>query len=1155
MIVMAGTGKVVYWETISSAATFAFINKDRAGIEGAVGGMSAGEKVVAITSAEPAGFILTFNSGRLAFLTVRDAYGRPAISVQFLRAGVSTSSSGLFGSIRHAFSHLSLRGDIAAVRADRSSRVGERNVVSMTKKARLQAWRLHRSGHHEALAEVEARDTIVSAIQEFDDVSRDFPAESFEALDLTFTPHGLEDKYLDLSRLSTVMSNDDPLVQHLVLLVSFTKRTTSRYVLVEAVLSSDGCRVGMIRPLTSYSSPLIPTSDSQVCKPRIYLPRPALVAFAVFDRAAVVASVAATPESPDTQLQSDSHILPASYEDVVDFGEDNHDILGSGIEELTSHTHNHEDSRVQRQRSKNPAALLLVRGAGLVRVLTTDIDKLASDKPPRVSARSKLEQAVFFGAKSDNPLNFDTKSDIHFPKEEISAAALEVSQEILSSSSTYLPTVSPSTEDNLRMRSAALERLINHLRAIDADIDRATRWNLLFDAEKMHVATLLWRRHESFLAAGAANDQPSIFKAIIDSINEDEKSNPQIQKGEVDPIRHWFINDVHRLHFLVAWAYQTIKTRYKEKLLGDTDLTVQMWEAMQINTCAHNGAIDFRTQNLGTYGLAAEKLQSGIPVDGFEGLDQPWTGNYYIANNVTRLVDLTSQWVLVDHWSGKPSGSALPDRKIIGKIADDLPVLMEVMLCAILEFAKWARSTPDAENRTMGQTFADTYESSKHTLPLKLIELEKWEEAAKLARKHDSLAALAEILIRHVQELENALEAGDLTLVQAQALKNTRLAKKTQIEDCFAKYGEDFAFPAYDFLLTNHGVDEMLQFELDKFGLKTKFLRSRPELARISWIHDVQEEQDVDHAADTLLDLAFSKEQQVWNKKIELSLGKLALLAQQGDKPNGNKDFRINADEARQEQKLSKVNKELVAIKIQDELYNVVSPTTYNAIDETAALDIALDVHAKSIPKRQKALQMNFEDGMKRLLKHEALDAMTLIDLLTLIELDEDARTQIFNPFWMALKVADSVCQADEVKDAKRLIWRRAFLRDDWTKLNDTKNKNDRAVVEALAGTELFDLLVSCIQRRKWSPMTHSLTENRTRTDIRLIDRRQKGTIPPNAATGRARRVRGRAGSSLPRLQRRRLQDQAAGRDEVGGQDAPEPHRQTPAGKVGAGHF
>jgi nuclear pore complex protein Nup133 len=94
---------------------------------------------------------------------------------------------------------------------------------------------------------------------------------------------------------------------------------------------------------------------------------------------------------------------------------------------------------------------------------------------------------------------------------------------------------------------------------------------------------------------------------------------------------------------------------------------------------------------------------------------------------------------------------------------------------------------------------------------------------------------------------------------------------------------------------------------------------------------------------------------------------------------------------------------------------------------------------------------------------------MTLIDLLTLASLKPEARDEIAHPFWLALKVADSSCHNDEKKEAKRLIWRRLFIRDDWAKINDTQLKDDREVVERLADTELYGMLADCIRFRKLS--------------------------------------------------------------------------------------
>ncbi|KAM3543528.1 hypothetical protein ARSEF1564_003580 [Beauveria bassiana] len=1076
VVVTASTGKVVFWESISSAATFAFIKKDRSGVEYTISGISHGEKVISITNAESAGFIITFNSGRLAYLSVRDNHGRPAISVQFLRSSLASSSGGIFGSIRHAFSNLSLRGEIAAVRADRSARVGERNIVALTAKAKLQAWKIHRGGHNEHIGEAEMRDSIYSALHEADPYTKDFSADSLEALDFTFVPKGLEHKYHELSRLSDAIATDDASIQHLLLLVSLTRKSVARYSLVEVILRANSCKIGVTRPITSYSTPLPRAAGEATSSPRLYLPRPALVAFIVFERATVMASVAIPPESPDAQLQSDNHILPPSFEDVIDFREDDlHEIVGSGFEEMPSITQ--EDNRGFRTRTtRNPAVLLMVRGAGLIRVITTDIDKFASEQAPQVSAKSKLEQTVFFGSKKESPLVFDGRREASFTGHEISAAALQISKEILGSSTTYMPALPASLEDNLRERSSALERLIRHIQSIGADIDRSTRWSLLYNAEKMHVATLLWKRHEAFTTARPADDRKSLIGSIVEFISEKEKSDPVPANGEVDAVRHWFINDVANMSSFVAWAYQVIKTLWQDRLIDEAKITMMMHEAIQINIASHFGALHFRKENLELYGLNEEKLHLGILYDVYEGMPEPWTGRHYLANNLKRLLDLSGPWYQKHQAliAEKSQGGDKPDAAILKKIYDDLPSLTDATLTSVLEYSRWGATVPD--HKTIAKTFGEVYAADRFEKAIFLARAGKWEEGALLAEKHGSLHGLAAILLDHVEFLEQKLAQPGLSPAEVKALKALREAKKTQMEDRFSRYGKDFAFPLYGFLLEKHGVEAVLEFDLETLGFKTQFLRSKPELARISWINDIEQEKDVEHAADTLVSLALTKEQQVWNKKVELSLGKLALLAEAEEKrelPNGSK---VRFDETRQEGQLAKVDRELITLKIQDQLYNQIFASTYDAVDAAAALNFAMEAHSANIPRRQKALLQVFEDGMERLLKHEVLDAMTLVDLLTLVALKPGWKDEIAHPFWMALKVAESSCHAEEVKEAKRLIWRRLFIRDDWARMNDTQLKHDREVVAQLADTELYAVLADCVryqdERDPFRPMS-----------------------------------------------------------------------------------
>lgn len=89
VIVMPTTGKITYWESITSAAALDLTRQQRCGLEGSVGGMLSGESVIQMVDAAPAGFILGFSSGRLALLSLRDTQGRPTVRVQIMQNHLS----------------------------------------------------------------------------------------------------------------------------------------------------------------------------------------------------------------------------------------------------------------------------------------------------------------------------------------------------------------------------------------------------------------------------------------------------------------------------------------------------------------------------------------------------------------------------------------------------------------------------------------------------------------------------------------------------------------------------------------------------------------------------------------------------------------------------------------------------------------------------------------------------------------------------------------------------------------------------------------------------------------------------------------------------------------------------------------------------------
>ncbi|KAI0455846.1 Non-repetitive/WGA-negative nucleoporin C-terminal-domain-containing protein [Xylaria acuta] len=1055
VVVMPTSGKITYWESISSATTLDFMRQQRTGVEDSISGMFSGERVIQLLNVEAAGgFVLAFSTGRIAYLSVRDAQGRPKVSVQFLRTGLGPSSGGFLGSIRNVLSHSALQGDIAAVRADRSSKHGESTVVAATSKGRVNSWRIHRGGHHDLLAELDVRSAVLEAVRHADGSSSTLSSDSFKIVDFCFVPKGMSSTYIDMSKLRQLPASDNQ--QHLLLLTSLDDKHLCRYSLVEVVLHNGPPQenlvdIGMVRSISSFSTP--PDAHA-LSKPRLYLPKPAVIAFLVFDHATVVASIAQPPESPDSQIMQDNHTLPTAFEDVIDLRRDpTLEIVGSGFEE--PQIYDLEDEvRSARIRTKNPTAVLLVRGVGTIRVAVLDCMRFASVTPPRLTAKIKLEQAVFFGIKEDNPLIFDVQHNIRFSDKEYGEAALELSEEILTSAGPHLSPLAARLDDNIKDRVRYLDKMMAHIKSIGVNLDRTVKWQLLWNAEKMHVASTLWRKHEEFLHIRPASSKKTIVAEIVEYIRSEEKSKPDRAKGETDELRHWFIHDIHRMELFIAWGYEVIKHNSKAKL-DTTALTRLISEASDIYNSTIRDAFAFRQTHLELYGLKGEKLNHGI-LDDYAGLPTPWTANRFVANNVKRQVELATEWV-----KQGPESLTEEQTSLVEKIREILPEMAEVYLSVLQELTRWNLASGDPKLVAEGQKYEELYKEDRHAKVVLLSQSGNWEAAIKIAETHRSLRALAEVLTREIDLLRDKLSVPDISADQIERIESRMAEKEDKVRGYFDVYGDDFAFPFYDYLFTTYGVDALLEYVGDK-RYKTMYLRTRPELAKISWINDIVGEEDIDHAADTLLDLGLAREQQVWNKKIELSLGKLARMAEcsrPASKASMPTIQEASINGTTEDARLDAIDKELAVISIQNEFYDTqIRPVISVALDEAEEPGLVQEAFGLQVPKKYKILAQLFEDAMKRLLKHEALDPLTLIDLLTMINLPPETKENIADQFFLALQVASNGLHDDERHQAERLIWRRCFLREDWTVINNTSMKDDEETMDVLGQTDLFQL-------------------------------------------------------------------------------------------------
>jgi len=1055
---MPSSGKITYWESIASAATLDLIQQQRHGVEHSIQGMLSNETIIQILNAESAGFILGFSSGRLAYMSVRDSQGRPSLSIQFLRCSSGPTSGGLFGSLRNALSSSAWRGDLAAARAAPVEKAGEREIATATSKGRLQMWSLHRGGHNTMQAEAEARDLIVQSLKETDPSLTGYLIETFNILDLAFSPKPVTsaNDFYDNAENGT----------HLLLLTSIGGREGCHYALVQVILRVNSIDIGHVRHLRSYTTPV---SQTSITRPRLHLPSPALVAFVIFDRAVVVASMATQPESPDSQLQSDSHVIPASFEDVVDFRKDaGVEVVGSGVEEPHYPHHGPEDTKSRRHRAKFPAAVILVKGGGIIRIAATDPSKLTSNEPPQVTAKSKLEQAVFFGSQENNPISFCGRTEIQFTSKEIGDAALELSEEIISSSTRYIPSLPASVEQNLRRRAAALRELISHIKTIGVELDRVTKWKLLWDAEKMAGATLVWDRYDANLQTKPVGQKYGLINHMILFIHERYKTEPVAEAGELDRVRHWFINDIYRFQIAVPWAFQVVKYSYQEGQKDHATIMALASEADDFVTAALGAAYRFREENLGLYGLQDEKLESGILTAGHEGLPEFWTASHFIADNIRKQTDLTRA-LAVEYWQRNPTEGG-PDPELVDKVRLDNVEMVDLCCTSNTERYRWQLAQKDAKTHNAGLELQESSLITREGHIDKLAEIGLVDEAIAIARKHKVFSTLSSLIIEESERVRDVIQdiGKQGTTKSTEGIQHElRAARLEQLfKKCFHDFGAPFAEAVYLYYGKRGSLFEMIKSGDEMAQPLTAFLRNRPEFSKTAWMNEVIREGNFDQASGYLLELALQKEKDLWSKKVELSIGKLARLA--GRRYSQSSGI-IMPDGGHFD--LGSTKKQLALVQIQEKVFAHVHPFINAAIDEKAELQLALEVLGNKALKNRQAFSMLLSDKITCLLGHQALGPLDIVDLLTLM--GNDIRREEYGlldgqEFYYALEALKcGPDEKDEVSLTERVIWRRAMLRDDWDALNNTDLMDDRQVEQEIKRTALYSTLRACVKNRE----------------------------------------------------------------------------------------
>lgn len=1031
LVVMPTSGRITYWENLTTAAS---VDKNRSkhqSVQGTVSGMLSGEVVTQITEAEPCAFVLTLSTGRLAHLIVSDPHGKPSINVQYLRDN-GAQSGGVLGSLRGVFSNAGWRKDVAAVRSGNSSQRGQRYVVVATSKGSFQTWDLSWNGTHSLVNDVDAKDDLLHALVEGANVFNDNKEHVFEVLDFTILPSGGSGN--EVAKLGK--SGDCKLLTLTVL----RGAESSRFALIGLTLAAGSVSIDVVHPITCYTTSL--PAETQF-KPRVLVPEPAQAAFIMFEKSIVLVSLVEIEETPSSQLQMEARTLPDPFQDALGFRSTKpYRVVGCASE---VYDRNHAQS----------SCVLMIYGFGLVRIsaLPMKEGQSALDRAT-VTAKTKLEQAVFFGNLPQDLLDFSPRSEISFDQEEVEAAALSVSHSVMSSTSVYLPSISPSMDQQLQRRSTALADLNKHLRQYYPPLGRLTRWELLWNAEKMAAAKALWRCYNAIISnQNRSSTDKSVLAELIETLHESLKTENQPEHHETDGVRHWFIHDVWRLEYIIPWAQNMVELMFQHAVEDNKRIEPAIQarlvsEANDIQLSSLETAFEFREANMVAYGLADEAMIDGVLLRGYEDLPEIWTSTANIVERVKTMTDVSRELACLGEDDDANEGDPLPD--LVLKLAADNPRQVQICCQTYIERFRWLQSRPDPERKVFGEKLKQAHFAVRKALFKSLPDVGQQEKAIDLAEKYRDMDALADII--------------EGEMLSAESDETVRLLEE-RIYSYFVTFGKKWSSAFFKKHLDGGKAVGILNGNANFRKYLTQFLRHQPEYAKLGWIHEVGSEQSYVAAAEDLM-LAQRQETNLWSRKVSLSMSKLSFLAATGKgqvKDKSAKDITRTIDQ------------DLALLAIQEKLCNYVKPTIRNALDAEAEVDLALQKYGSNVHGKS-TLRHSLERHFRKMLSLEVLPPDALIDTLTLVGGDgasPDNEGFIDSRFFYAFKVlrlASSETSDSAFKELQeRIIWRRCMIQDDWKAINHTELKDDAQAEVETGATALFKTLREGFRTGFWN--------------------------------------------------------------------------------------
>lgn len=253
----------------------------------------------------------------------------------------------------------------------------------------------------------------------------------------------------------------------------------------------------------------------------------------------------------------------------------------------------------------------------------------SSDDDPTGALKAQIEQAVYFGERSDNPLSYDLEIQ---PDANVAAAAGAVSDEILSSSSSLLQT-SFELKAQLADRLARVKAIISFIErnGLLGQISQADRRRLSRDAEKMRAAVELWEWEDKHMDAAdpEQGDESFLSTCIYEYMGSRSTAGDDLMRE----FFRYHVSELDRLLDTVMQQLQSLQERMRSTG-GQYDPSGIVLEADAVFVIVARAAGAYREETTDLYGI-----------DRLKPTTEAWTASDSMIDALEYLYNLTENTI------------------------------------------------------------------------------------------------------------------------------------------------------------------------------------------------------------------------------------------------------------------------------------------------------------------------------------------------------------------------------------------------------------------------------------------------------------------------------------------------------------------------------